>query len=199
MSSTVTRDGVESAFEERRSGWGWCVVLGALVLVAGLVALGNLLLATTVSVLFVGAMMVVSGIVQIGFAFPVRGEWGRLLLWLTLGALYIAAGVIAFVNPVLATAVLTLFLAASLIVAGIVRMVAGFGMRAVKGWGWLLTSGILTLIVGFIVGAGWPANSLWVLGLFLGIDLVFAGVAYIVFGFHARTPGSAMTANAGGR
>ena len=107
-------------------------------------------------------------------------------MWLILGLLYIAAGVLTFRNPVLATAFLTLLLAASLIVAGLVRTVAGFRLRPIKGWGWVIASGALTVIIGFVIGAGWPVNSRWVLGLFLGIDLVFAGVAYIVFGIDIK-------------
>ncbi len=185
MSSTI-ENGDYPATNRVRAPWGWWVAIGAVVLVAGIIGLANLFLATAVSVLFIGAMMIVGGIAQIIFAFPIRGQWGRLALWLLLGVLYVIAGIVTFRNPVLATSALTLLLAAALIVAGIVRTIAGFGLRPIKGWGWVLASGALTLIIGVIIAAGWPVNSVWVLGLFLSIDLIFAGIAYIVFGIDIK-------------
>ena len=169
-----------------RSAWGGWVGIGSVVLLAGIIGFGNLLLATAVSVRFVGAMLIAGGIAQSIFALPVRGQWARVALWLVLGALYVIAGAVTFRNPVLATSPLTLLLAAMLIAAGLVRTVAGFGLRPVRGWGWVLASGALTLIIGFVIGAGWPVHSLWVLGLLLSIDLIFAGIAYIVFGIDIR-------------
>ncbi|HEX6995566.1 MAG TPA: HdeD family acid-resistance protein [Gammaproteobacteria bacterium] len=186
MSTTMSVRALRADPEER-SGWGWWVALGVLLLIAGLLALGNLLIATAASVFFVGAMMIVGGIAEIAFAFSYRGRWGRFVLWLLLGLLYVAAGFVTFRNPALATAVLTLVLAASLVAVGILKIAAGLGSRHVKGRGWLIVSGVLTLILGGIIAAGWPVNSLWVLGLFLAIDLLFAGIAYVGLGAAIRS------------
>src|SRR5690606_7053037 len=101
MSNTMAHDLDERTAGGGRSYWLLWVAIGVLVLIAGLIALGNLFLATSVSVLFVGAMMIVGGIAQIVFAFPVRGSWGRFFLWLILGLLYVVAGIVTFRNPVL--------------------------------------------------------------------------------------------------
>lgn len=186
MASTMSARDVHVDVE-RRSGWGWWIALGVLLLIAGLLALGNLLVATVASVFFVGAMIIVSGIAEIVFAFSHWKRWGRFFLWLVVGLLYVAAGIVTFRNPALATAVFTLVLAASLIVAGIVKIVGGFGSRPMQGWGWLVASGVLTTLVGMIIAAGWPVNSLWVLGMFLAIDLLFAGIAYIGLGAGIRS------------
>lgn len=186
MSNTMSaRDA--STERKGRSVWGWWVALGVLFLIAGLLALGNLLIATVASVFFVGAMMILGGIAQIVFAFSYWGRWGRLILWLLLGLLYLAAGIVTFRNPALATAVLTLVLAAALIAVGILRLVAGFSFRPLKGWGWIVVSGVLTLILGGIIAFGWPVNSVWVLGVFLAIDLLFAGIAYVSLGAGIRS------------
>lgn len=168
-----------------RSSWGWLVALGVVLLILGAIALANLLAATFVSILFVGAMMVLGGLVQIVLAFRVR-TWGRFLFWLLIGVLYAAAGILAFANPLLASAALTLVLAVSLIVAGALRISVGFGVRPEKGWGWIVAAGAVTLLAGIVIAAGWPVNSLWVLGLFLAVDLVFQGCSYVAFGLAVR-------------
>ena len=75
-----------------RSKWGWFVLLGIVVLALGIIAAGNLLIATAASVFFVGAMMIVAGIVEIIHAFGVK-SWGKFILWLLSGLLYIVAGI----------------------------------------------------------------------------------------------------------
>src|SRR5262245_61039791 len=77
---------------ELRAKWGWFVALGVLMLIAGVVALGNELLATVVTVYYVGAMMLVAGIFEIIHAFGVK-SWGRFFWWLISGIVYALAGV----------------------------------------------------------------------------------------------------------
>jgi len=171
---------------EVRSKWGWFVALGVALLILGLFAFSNVLAATFASVIYVGVVMLVGGIAQIFLAFRVR-TWGGFFFWLLSGLLYGAAGVLAFYNPVLAAGVLTLFLAASMVVAGALRMALGVRSRPLGGWGWVVASGVITLLVGIIVAAGWPANTLWVLGLFLAIDLTFQGASALLFGLTLRS------------
>lgn len=168
-----------------RSKWGWFVLLGVALLVLGVIAAGNLLVATAASIFFVGTMMIIGGIVEIVHAFGVK-SWGTFFWWLLSGILYVVAGYLAFANPVLAAGVMTLFLAISLIASGLVRIWIGFSGRGVEGWGWVIAGGIITVLAGLIIASGWPVNSLWILGLFLAIDLIFQGVTYIGFGFGLR-------------
>ncbi|MDF2997346.1 MAG: hypothetical protein K0R27_2983 [Xanthobacteraceae bacterium] len=168
-----------------RAKWGWFVALGVLMLVAGLIALGNLVLGTVASVFYVGAMMAVAGVGEIFHAFQVKG-WGAFFFWLLSGLLYLAAGIIAFMNPLLAAGVLTLLLGISLIVSAVFRGVAAWHARPHAGWGWLEASAIITLLLGIIILIGWPVNSLWILGMFLGIDLIFSGVAVLMLGMRLK-------------
>jgi uncharacterized membrane protein HdeD (DUF308 family) len=161
-----------------RAKRGWLLGFGIALAAVGVLALANSVVTTVASVLFVGAMMLLGGIVQVVYAFQVR-QWRHFLVWLLIGALYVAAGVTAFGNPVLTSSVLTLLLAFSLIAAGILRVVAGIALRPMQGWGWLIAAGALTVLVGAIVLAGWPVNSLWLIGALLAIDLVIHGAALI--------------------
>ncbi len=165
---------------------GWSIALGIFYVVAGLAALGSVVMATVVTVLVVGIMMFITGIAQMINAWQMK-TWGRLLLCLLLGALYIVAGAATFRNPLLAAALLTLILGIALIPAGIMRIVLAFSMNVGMGWAfWIGLSGAITLLLGIVILAHWPVSSLYILGLFLGVDLVVAGAGWIGLGLGLR-------------
>jgi uncharacterized membrane protein HdeD (DUF308 family) len=180
-STTQTSGGFGTELEPLRAKSGWIIALGVVYVIAGFVALGSVVMATAVSVFVVGIMMLIAGIAEVIGAFQVK-TWGKFVLWIVLGALYIIAGFVTFQNPLLAAAVLTLALGVVLVVSEIMRILA-FSMTARA---WLILSGIITLLLGLIILARWPVSSLYVLGLFLGIDLVFAGTGWIALGLGLR-------------
>jgi uncharacterized membrane protein HdeD (DUF308 family) len=180
-----------------RAKWGWIVALGVVYIIAGFVALGSIMTATAATVLVVGIMMIVAGIAEIINAFQIK-SWGKFLIWALLGALYMVAGFVTFENPLLAAALLTLMLGASLVASGIVRIILAFSMKRETPWVWVALSGVITLLLGLLILAHWPINSVYILGLFLGIDLIMAGAGWIGLGFglhrvqrasQARMPG----------
>lgn len=172
-------DGIHSA-------WGWFVVLGAAFIALGLVASSHLLLATLVTVYYLGASMILAGALQIIQSFRLT-HWGGFILWLLSGILYVAAGAAAFMNPSLASSALTLFLALFTAASGIMRIWLGAGAMSERGWGWIIASGVLSTAVGLLVLVGWPLNSTWLLGLILSIDLIFQGCALLGIGFRLRS------------
>jgi uncharacterized membrane protein HdeD (DUF308 family) len=171
--------------EAIRSNWGWFVALGVAMLVIGFIALGSLVVATVATVWFYGILLIVAGVAEIIHAFRAM-TWGKMILELLAGVLYAAAGVICIMNPLLASAVLTLMLGVSLIVVGVFRVMAGFDVKPATGWGWIVAGGVMTVILGILITLSWPGASLWVLGMFLGIDLVMQGVAWIALGLACR-------------
>ena len=108
--------------------WGWFVALGVLLIMGGGVAFGNVLGATVASVYSVGIVMLVAGMLHLAQAFRVRG-WERVVYWSLSGACYTVAGVFAFLNPFLASAVLTLLMAVALIVAGAFRIWSALNLK----------------------------------------------------------------------
>src|SRR5690606_25575441 len=108
-----------------------------------------------------GMLMLVAGVVQIVHAFSLK-TWGQFLVWVVSGIVYALAGVVAFVNPLLASAVLTLLLAAALVAGGAMRIWIAFKERPEKGWGWMLAGGIVTLLAGLVIAVKWPVSSLFV-------------------------------------
>lgn len=164
---------------------GWIVTLGVVYVIAGIIALTSVVFATVVTVFVVGIMMLIAGIAEVINSFQIK-TWGKFLLWLLLGVLYIVAGFLTFENPLLAAALLTLLLGVSLIASGIMRVVLGFSMQHGMPWVAVALSGVITFLFGLIILIHWPVSSLYILGLFLAIDLIVAGVSWIVLGLGLR-------------
>jgi len=124
------------AVQSLRSKSGWIVALGAVYVIAGLIALSSVVFATKVTVFVVGIMMLISGVAEVINAFQFR-SWGKFLVWLLLGVLYIVAGFLTFENPLLAAAILTLLLGISLVVSGVMRIFSGSACaRECRGRRW---------------------------------------------------------------
>jgi uncharacterized membrane protein HdeD (DUF308 family) len=138
-----------------------------------------------VTVFVVGVMMLLSGVAEVISAFQIK-NWGKFLLWVLLGALYIVAGFLTFENPLLAAAVLTLLLGFALVASGIMRIVLAFSMKQEMPWVWVAVSGVITLLLGLIILVHWPVSGLYILGLFLGIDLIIAGMGWIGIGLGLK-------------
>ncbi|MCX7305467.1 MAG: HdeD family acid-resistance protein [Hyphomicrobiales bacterium] len=169
-----------------RSKWGWFVALGVMMLIVGVIALGNLLAATIASVYLVGIMMLFAGGFEIAHSFGVK-TWGGFFWWLLSGLLYAFAGVVTFTNPLLASAVLTLLLAVSLVASGLVRGWIGYKHWSRNGSGWIMAAAVITVLCGLVIAARWPVNSLWVLGMFLAIDMIFQGWTAIALGLALKS------------
>ncbi len=168
-----------------RAKWGWIVALGVVYTVAGFIALGSVAMATVVSVFVVGVMMIVAGVAEVISAFQIK-TWGKFLLWVLLGLLYVVAGFVTFQNPLLAAVLLTLILGASLVASGIMRIILAFSMKRETPWIWVALSGAVTLLLGVLILMRWPVSSVYILGLFLGIDLIMAGASWVGIGLGLR-------------
>jgi len=175
----------ETELAPLRAKSGWIVALGVVYVIAGLIALGSVVFATVVTVFVVGVMMLLAGVAEVISAFQIK-SWGKFLLWVLLGALYIVAGFATFENPLLAAALLTLLLGFALVASGVMRIVLAFSMKQEMPWVWVAVSGVITLLLGLIILAHWPVSGLYILGLFLGIDLIIAGLGWIGIGLGLK-------------
>jgi uncharacterized membrane protein HdeD (DUF308 family) len=124
-SDTLTNPQAGSEMAPLRAKSGWIIALGVVYLLAGFIALGSVMMATVASVLIVGVMMIIAGVAEVFSAFQIK-SWGKFLLWVLLGVLYIVAGFVTFENPLLAAVLLTLVLGASLVASGIMRIILAF-------------------------------------------------------------------------
>ena len=191
MTVTPSAHSLGSSLQSLRTKWGWAVALGVVLILCGIIALLSVVEATAVTVIWVGAMMIVAGVVEIVHGVQMKG-WGRATLWLITGALYVIGGVFAVFAPLLAAVVLTLILGIALIIAGGVRMLLGFHLRGGGHSGWVILSGALTLLFGLIILIHWPFSSLFALGIILGVDLIQSGAGWLHLGLflkrHAHAP-----------
>jgi uncharacterized membrane protein HdeD (DUF308 family) len=177
-----------------QKSWWVYTLLGVALLAAGVIVLGDVILASVISAIFIAWAIVIAGILQIVHAFSARG-WKGVVFDLLLGVLYVVGGAILLANPVAASVSLTLALGIVWIISGLFRAMLAGALWGEGGWV-LLLSGIIGIAAGAIILARWPESGLWVLGLCLGIDLVFHGIAWIGYSLsiHSRPEESAAPA-----
>jgi uncharacterized membrane protein HdeD (DUF308 family) len=168
----------------------WVLFLfeGIVLVVLGILAIAIPPVATLAIALLLGWLFLISGIFGLVATFWMRhapGFWWSLLSAL----LSIAAGVVLLGWPVSGVVSLTIVLVAFFLIEGIVTiMYALEHKRETSGrWGWMLLSGVVDLILGAIIFAGLPGTAAWAIGLLVGINLVFGGIAVIAMALHART------------
>lgn len=164
-----------------RANRGWFIALGVALIALGAVAFANLFAASIATVYYVGILMIAGAVAQMILAYPVN-DWKRAVFLIGSAILYGLAGLFAFMDPLLASTVVTLLLAAMLIASGIVRIILAMRERPRGGWSLVLLTGALSILVALVVMAGWPVNSLWVLGLFLAADLIAQGLGWLFVG-----------------
>lgn len=162
-----------------RDQW-WCfLAMGIALIVMGLVCMSAPVFATIVSVMLLGYLMAAAGIVQIVTAFW-SGKWSGMLLHLLIGVLYTIVGLMVADAPVENSILLTKMIAIFLIVTGVFNIVASL-LNRFHRWGWVMVNGCVTLLLGMLINRQWssPGNALWVIGLFVGIEMIFNGWGWI--------------------
>jgi uncharacterized membrane protein HdeD (DUF308 family) len=177
---------IKENLKDLRDSWFWIVLLGGALIVLGLALMSytGMVWATVAATLVFGCFMVASGIAYLVGAFFTRG-WGGFFLSLLAGVLYLAAGVVLINHPQEAAILYTLMLAVFFFVEGLFRIVGALAGQF-RHWGWVLLSGVMTLALGVMIWRQWPLSGLYVIGLFLGIDLVISGASYVSLGLAAR-------------
>jgi uncharacterized membrane protein HdeD (DUF308 family) len=169
-----------------RAKWRWIVALGVIYILAGFIALSSVAMATIAKVLVVGIMMLVAGISEVINAFQMK-SWSKFALWIVLGLLYIVAGVMTLENPFLAAVALTFLLGVVLLASGAMRVALAFNMKHGEHWTWVVLSGVVTIVLGLVILSQWLVSSVYVLGLFLGVDLIVVGVSWLRLGLDLQS------------
>lgn len=168
-----------------QTGWGWFVALGIVQLALGIIAWFDVIAFTIAGVIFIGAMLLVAGVFQVVHAFMDRA-WGSFALHLLIGILYVIGGFLLMDEPLQGSVVITLFVAAALIIGGVLRIAIGIQHRQMPGWGLMIVGGVISLIVGIMLYLMLPWSGLWVVGTLIAIELIVHGVSWIQFGLALR-------------
>jgi uncharacterized membrane protein HdeD (DUF308 family) len=185
--STLSMERHHAAGANTRRWWIY-TLLGLVFLAMGVFVLGHVVAASIVSAIFFGAALTVSGAFQTVHAFWERG-WAGFLLSLLIGLFYLAGGLFLLADPIAASAALTLVIAVMLMVSGVFRLILAFRLRPMSHW-MLGLSGVIAILTGVLILAGWPVSGLLVLGLFLGIDLLLFGFWWLILSAALKSAGA---------
>lgn len=167
----------------------WRVFLaeGIILVLLGLAAIVVPLIAGLAATVLLGWLFLMAGILGLLATFRARQAPG--FVWSVLSALAaLVAGAILLWNPLQSLVTLTFVLIAFFIIDGILIIILSIAhRRELSGkWEWMMINGIIDLILAGIIIAGLPGTLVWALGLLVGIDLVFGGMALIVIASEAR-------------
>ena len=158
-------------------------LMGVLFIVLGLIAIGEPLVAGLAVAVLAGWLLLAGGVVHAVSAFRVAGARG--VVWhVLLAILYLCGGVYFVTHPLLGLGTLTLFLSVILFIEGVVWIIAYFQLRS--GNIWMLLNGVITLVLGLMIWAGWPSTSVWAIGTLLGVNLVMTGMSILFAGAALR-------------
>ena len=166
------------------SQWVWFLAFGVALVLIGLAALWRSVTATLVTMTFFGWLLLLAAAVEILAAFWV-GHWAGFFQHAFTAVLYGALGLIFVSRPVVTAEVLTFVMALFFIVGGLFHIVGSAGL-GYTGWGWHAIDGAITILLGLMILFQWPASGLWVIGLFIGVDLIFYGAAWIAIAWALK-------------
>jgi len=165
----------------------WCVILGIVMMLLGILAIGSPFVAGATATLFIGGIVLVGGLVELVHA--AFAEAWKSGVWKFLGGfLALLIGAFLLFRPIEGMMALTLILSIFFVMDGIFRIMLGLQARPASGSGWILFSGIVTLLLGGFIWVQWPVSGVWAIGLLIGIRILFAGWGMLLFGSILKTP-----------
>jgi len=171
--------------EAIQGNWGWLLALGIILVVVGTLAVAMPIVAGLATAVTFGVLLLMGGIAQLVGAFWTR-DWSGFFLSLLMGVLYVVIGLLFLRAPLKAEVVMTLLLACAFMVGGLFRIIGSL-MYQFPHWGWTLAGGAINLILGIVIWQQWPEAALWVIGLFVGIDLIFTGWTWVMLALAVKT------------
>jgi uncharacterized membrane protein HdeD (DUF308 family) len=171
--------------EGLRKSWLCLVAMGVTLIIVGILAIGSSFVATLATMLVFGILLIVGAIAQVITAIWGR-QWRGFFLHVLAAVLYFIAGMFLIESPVDAALGLTLLIAAYLLVGGILRIILAIVERF-PSWGWVLLNGVISVVLGIAIWRQWPLSGLWVIGLFVGIEMLFNGLSWLMLGLGVRS------------
>ena len=168
-----------AGLDQVRRSWGWFLTFGILLTVLGVACVGMAQTATTFSILALGWVLMISGVVWLVNSFYAF-SWQGFFMYLLNAIIRGATGYLLIRHPDAGAQGVTMVLAALFIVGGLFR---GIGASVIQfpRWGWTVFSGLISFGLGVYLLASWPGASTYFLGIVIGVDLIFDGAALVGF------------------
>ncbi len=170
--------GGSSYLENIREFRGWIITLGITLSIIGLIMIGSAYATSVFTIALIGFLAFLGGIVQCIHSFWVK-KWGGFFLSLIGGLLLLFIGLFILSKPIISLQAITLILALYFMASGLTKIIFSLWARFFN-WGWMFFSGLVSIFLGLLIWSQWPASSLYIVGLFLGIDLLILGVSWLV-------------------
>jgi uncharacterized membrane protein HdeD (DUF308 family) len=170
--------------EDLREIWAFLVGMGIALMALGAVAIGSSFIAAMATVLVFGILLLLGALFQVVTALWGR-SWRGLFLHLLGGVLYLIVGVFMIDHPLESAVAMTLLVAIGLLANGILRIVVSV-LERFDGWGWMLFSGVISALLGTAIWRQWPLSGLSFIGLFVGIEMLFSGLSWVMLGLAVR-------------
>ena len=174
-----------AAFPNLRRRWGWFLAFGLALIGIGVLAINRPVLTTLTVMEVLGFLLLFGAGAQLASSFWSFG-WGGFFLHLLCGLLYLFVGALILERPGLGAEIYTLILAVLFVASGLFRLLFALSHRF-SGWGWTFFSGVVSLALGIIIWRNLPEAAEWVIGLFIGIDLIFIGWSWVMLAFAVRS------------
>ena len=168
---------------------------GVALIVFGAVAVAAPAVMGTAVVMVIGAVLIVSGTVQLIHGFREQ-SWSSKLLGFILGAITTICGLTVLAHPLFGLTILTLVLAIFFVVEGIWKVIVSFSFRPAPGWLAMLFSGILGFLLGFLIWKQWPLSGMWAVGILIGVDLLVTGSSMVALAITIKRLGRALQESA---
>jgi uncharacterized membrane protein HdeD (DUF308 family) len=184
------RDGLLRAQRQIAEHWLGYLVLGCVLVLAGLAAIAFPVLSTIATKVALGWIFVVSGAAIILHAFT-AGEWRGFFWNLTIGLLHLSVGGYLALLPLSGIVTLTVLIAALFIANGALELGMALGLRPHNGWACVLVSGLVAIAAGVLIALKLPGSATFSIGLLIGIKMMFAGWSFIVLAMSGPRPAPA--------
>jgi uncharacterized membrane protein HdeD (DUF308 family) len=170
--------------------WKLFLAQGIVMMVLGFLAVALPNIATLAIEILVGWLFFVAGIFRALWVWRSRRAPG--FAWSLLAAvLSIVLGLILIFRPLAGVLTLTMVLVAFFIVEGIASIVGAIEHRRhLRSWGWVLFSGVVDLLLAYLIWQGWPSSAGWAIGLLVGVNMLFLGLSLIMTALSARLLGN---------
>jgi len=171
--------------DDLRGATTWSIVLSVLIMIAGFLAIALPLIAGIAFTLILGWMLIFTGVLHIVFAF--RAGQARMAVWqVLLGLVYGFIGVYILMNPAAGLAGLTFAIAVYLFVEAVLELALAIQLRPAPGTGWLIFDSVITFILAVMIFSTWPSSAAWVVGVLVGISMLFSGMTRLMLTLAAR-------------
>lgn len=159
-----------------RKNWPLFLIAGILFILLGMLSIGYAGWATEFAVVFFGFLLGFAGILHIVTSFCSH-KWIGFSLNLLLGLLYVIVGILCIFMPLQSAMGITLVIAVLLLVGGLFRLISA-PLHRYEHWRWVLFNGVIAFLLGLVILGQWPASSFWVIGVFVGVDLILIGASW---------------------